>query len=53
MSDKKVETEILIHNINEEAIILEIDSYVFLDDIMKSFIKRYNSIDKQTEGSRF
>lgn len=39
MIDKQVETEIFIRNINEQTI--------------KSFIKRYNGIDKQMDGSGF
>ena len=36
MIDKQVETEIFIRNINEQTIMLEIDSHVFVDDIIKS-----------------
>ena len=36
MIDKQVETEIFILNINEQTIMLEIDSHVFVDDIIKS-----------------
>ena len=53
MIDKQVETEIFIRNINEQTIMLETDSHVFVDDIIKSFIKRYNGIDKQMDGSGF
>ena len=36
MIDKQVEAEIFIRNINEQTIMLEIDSHVFVDDIIKS-----------------
>ena len=32
---------------------LETDSNMFVDGIIKSFIKKYNNIDKQMEGCRF
>ena len=38
MIDKQVETEIFIRNINEQTIMLETDSHVFVDDIIKSEI---------------
>ena len=37
-NDKKVETEISIHSINDQT--------VMLDDIIKSFMNEYNNIDK-------
>ena len=48
--DKKSETEIFIHNTNEQIIMLETDSDV---DIITLFMKEYNGTDKQTERRRF
>ena len=51
--DKKVETDIFGHNINEKTIMLEINSNVWVDDSIISFMKEHNDIDKQMDGTRF
>ena len=51
--DEKVDIEIFIHSINDQTIMLETDSNVFVDDIIKSYVTKYNNIDKQIEGTRF
>lgn len=51
--DKEVETEIFIHSINEKKIMLETNSDVFFDDVIKLFMREYNDMDKQMEGSGF
>ena len=43
--DKKVDTKMFIHSINDQTIMLGTDSNVFVDDTIKPFIKEYNSID--------
>ena len=45
-NDKKVETEISIHSINDQTVLLDTNSNVFVDDIIKSFMNEYNNIDK-------
>ena len=44
--NKKVGKKIFIHSFHEKKIILETNSYVFVDDFIKSLIKEYNDIDK-------
>ena len=51
--DKKVETESFILNINKQTIMLETCSDVFVDDNIKSFMKKYRGIDKLMEGNGF
>ena len=41
--------EIFIHSINEKTIMIDADSDVSIDDIIKSFMNEYNDIDKQVE----
>ena len=41
--DKKVQTEIFISK--RKIVILETNSDAFVDDIIKSFMKKYNCID--------
>ena len=41
---KKVETEILIHSINDQTIMLENDLDAFVNKIIKSFMKEYNEV---------
>ena len=43
-NDKKVETEILIHSINDQTIMLENDLDAFVNKIIKSFMKEYNEV---------
>ena len=45
-NDKKVEIEISIHSINDQTVMLDTNSNVFVDDIIKSFMNEYNNIDK-------
>ena len=39
--------------LTKTTIMLETDYNAFVDDVIKSFMKRYNDIDKQMEGSGF
>ena len=50
--DKKIDTEIFMHSINEKTIILE-ESHSNADDIIKSLLKESKDINKQIERSRF
>ena len=50
---KEAQMEIFICSINDKDFLLETDPNVFLDDIIKLFMKEYKYIDKQMEGSRF
>ena len=43
---KKVRTEIFIHN---QKIMLENNFNMFVDDLIKSFMKEHSNIDKKTE----
>ena len=44
--NKKVGTKIFIHSFYEKTIMLETNSDVFVDDVIKSLIKEYNGIGK-------
>ena len=41
--------EIFIHSINEKTIMIDTDSDVSIDDIIKSFMNEYNDTEKQVK----
>ena len=41
--------ETFIHSMNEKTIMIDTDSDVSIDDIIKSFMNEHNGIDKQVK----